>query len=87
MPGFDGSGPLGTGPIGRGMGPCGGGYAYRGRGRGFARGFGFGMGWGVNAMLLTEEEEKQALEQQKNWLETQLGAVSERLQGFDKTKK
>ena len=85
MPGMDRTGPLGTGPIGRGMGPCRGGQANWGRGRGFARGF--GMGWGVNAMPLTAEEEKQALEQQKNWLETQLGAVSERLQGFEKNKK
>lgn len=37
MPGFDGTGPNGTGPIGRGMGPCGGGF---GRGRGFGRGMG-----------------------------------------------
>jgi len=32
MPGFDRTGPLGTGPIGRGLGPCGGGGVF---GRGF----------------------------------------------------
>jgi len=38
MPGFDGTGPMGMGPMtGRGMGPC---------GRGYGRPFGFGRGWG-----------------------------------------
>jgi hypothetical protein len=59
MPGFDGTGPMGAGPMtggGRGYcnpagaayGPwCGGGYGRgMGRGRGFKRGFGPGFGMG-----------------------------------------
>ncbi len=39
MPGFDGTGPDGRGPMtGRGLGPC---------GRGLARGSGFGFGRGT----------------------------------------
>ena len=40
----DGTGPLGQGPVGKGLGPCGGGQR-RGRGRG-DRGYGKGFGWG-----------------------------------------
>lgn len=51
MPGFDGTGPLGQGPMtGRGLGNCNpnaAGYgAGRGLGRGMGRGFGRGMGRG-----------------------------------------
>ena len=38
MPRFDGTGPFGQGPMGRGMGPCG-----AGRGGGFGCGFGPGF--------------------------------------------
>lgn len=47
MPGFDGTGPLGYGPMtGRGLGPCGRGLRrgfgfYGGRRRGWGRGFGY----------------------------------------------
>jgi len=58
MPGFDGSGPWGNGPMsGGGRGRCnpgrgalpgrGGGFGYRGRGRGPCGG---GMGWGRGGM-------------------------------------
>jgi len=57
MPSFDGTGPFGTGPYGRGLGPCGMGLGRRawsnanlplgpGYGRGFGRGYGRGMGRG-----------------------------------------
>lgn len=52
MPGYDGTGPQGFGPMtGRGMGACGRGYGRRygygsGAGRGFGRGFGFFRGLG-----------------------------------------
>lgn len=49
MPGFDGTGPMGQGPLtGRQMGYCAGarGTAYRGFGRGLGRGFGRGLGRG-----------------------------------------
>ena len=39
MPYKDGTGPLGTGPIGGGRGPCGGGAR---RGGGYGRGLGLG---------------------------------------------
>ncbi len=60
MPFRDGTGPLGTGPIGRRLGPCGGygrgyyyeapyaayGYSRYGFGRGYGAGFGRGYGRG-----------------------------------------
>ena len=43
MPGFNGTGPRGMGPMtGRGMGPCGRGF---GRGMGYGMGYGRGFGW------------------------------------------
>jgi hypothetical protein len=72
MPQMDGTGPTGTGPMGRGLGPCGGGGAnqfYRGWGRGFRRGAGFR--W--NTMdAPSPEEEIQLLEGQKSWLESKI---------------
>ena len=85
MPGIDKTGPLGTGPIGRGMGPCGGGFAGRGRGRGFGRGF--GMGWNAFPRGITTDEEKVVLERQKDWLEAQVAEISKRLQEMEKTNK
>lgn len=50
MPGFDGTGPAGAGPMtGGGRGYCGTGYGYGygyGYGRGYGRGLGYGAGWG-----------------------------------------
>lgn len=82
MPGMDNTGPFGTGPIGRGMGPCGKGQGGRGRGRGFRRGG--GAGWGRFYTPLTPNDEIAVLEQQKSWLETQLDAITKRLQGAEK---
>ncbi|RLB09399.1 MAG: hypothetical protein DRG27_04490 [Deltaproteobacteria bacterium] len=52
MPGLDGTGPWGLGPMtGRGLGLCnpygpfGRGWWWRGRGFGFGRGWGRGFGW------------------------------------------
>ena len=85
MPRFDGTGPTGTGPIGRGMGPCGGGYAGgyagRGRGRGFFRG---NFGWGMGQIDALPFATKEAVAQRKTWLENQLAAVSKQLQDLDK---
>jgi len=79
MPGMDGTGPFGTGPVGRGSGPCRGGSAgqfSRGWGRNFRRGGGFG--W--NTMNLpSANEEITLLEQQKSWLESQIEALKTRL--------
>ncbi len=79
MPGRDNTGPLGTGPIGRGLGPCGGGMAYGGRGRGFGR----GRGWGFFPPALTPDEEKELLNQQKSWLQKQIDALTSRLRGLE----
>ena len=51
MPGFNGTGPNGQGPLtGGGRGPCGQGQAYgRGFGRGFAHGYGRGHGRGFGS--------------------------------------
>ncbi len=86
MPGMDKTGPLGTGPIGRGMGPCGGGKAsQRGGGRGMGRGFrqGGGAGW-LSAPAVSAEEQKTLLEQRKNWLKSQVEAVEKLLEISDK---
>jgi hypothetical protein len=89
MPRMDGTGPFGTGPIGRGLGPCGGGSAFQrnglwGMGWRFFRGGRFG--WGMTPTSLSTDEEKEMLEQQKSWLETQLAAITQRLQGFGQKK-
>ena len=83
MPRMDRTGPVGTGPIGRGIGPCGYGQAGRGMGRGFRRG---GMGRGFSYPVLSQEEDKGILESQKSWLESQLEAVTKQIQGLEKTK-
>lgn len=78
MPGRDATGPFGTGPLGRGLGPCGGGGAYRGRGFGFGRGWGFSRGWGSGFQAPVNETE--VLKDQKSWLEQQLAAIAKRLE-------
>jgi hypothetical protein len=77
MPGFDKTGPLGTGPIGKGLGPCGGGQAFQGRGRGFRGGGGF-IWQTIQSPLPAEEE--------IGLLESQLNAISRKLQELKKTK-
>ena len=65
MPGGDGTGPMGRGPLtGRGMGSCG-----RGLGRGFGRGY--GRCW-TEPITLTKEEQKKILEEQKKAIEERL---------------
>ena len=72
MPGFDGTGPRGFGPVtGRGLGPCGRGMAYGraypfgygcgfGRGRGFGRGYrmGYGLTYSAPAPLNTNTQKQ-----------------------------
>jgi len=75
MPGQDGSGPRGEGPLsGRGFGPCGRGLARgRGLGRGLGRDFGFGRGFGLREPVeLSKEEEKKILEAEKQEIEKRL---------------
>jgi hypothetical protein len=89
MPGMDKTGPLGTGPIGRCLGPCSGGKAGWGRGSAFGgRGFRRGgrAGWGTMPDALSPDEEKALLEQKQGWLKMQLESISQRLQGLDKSR-
>ncbi len=78
MPGFDGKGPEGTGPMGRGLGPCGEGDAQgRGAGLGFRRGWGRGpRGFWRNGLFSSD---KAALTHKKAWLERELDAVKSQL--------
>lgn len=80
MPAFDGSGPMGTGPIGRGMGPCGNGSAWRVRGRGFFRA---GAGFGMRQFDVPVSGQKDLLQQQQNWLQTQLNTINQRLHDME----
>lgn len=86
MPGFDGTGPRGEGPLtGRGLGPC-------GRGLGWRRSFGRWFGWrryyprpvyypgpAFGSIVLTKEEQKKVLEEQKKDLELELQRIQEKL--------
>jgi hypothetical protein len=92
MPGFDRTGPAGAGPgtgwrqgrcfgFGtRGAGRARGGF-WRRQGAGFCRrlaGFGGGLGWGRRGGLQPGQE-KDALLQEKSWLEEKLRAIEDRL--------
>ena len=86
MPGMDKTGPFGTGPMGRGMGPCGGGLAsQRGNSREMGRGFrrGGGSGW-RSTPVVSADEEKTLLEERKNWLKAQVEAVEKQLENLNK---
>ncbi|MBO8158241.1 DUF5320 domain-containing protein [Thermosyntropha sp.] len=85
MPGFDGTGPLGYGPMtGRGLGPCGRGLRRgyfgfgRGRGIGFGRRFGgFGRWFGGFADPRFVYDFN--LKDYKRYLEQELAIVNEEL--------
>ena len=74
MPGFDGTGPQGLGPLtGRGLGPCGRGYAFRrGAGRWGGRRFFNWWPWRRITTPLTKEEEIAALEQELQEIQQRL---------------
>jgi len=74
MPGQDGTGPQGQGPMtGRGLGPCGWGMR-----RGFGRGFGWRC-WGAAPMTFTKEEEKKILEAELKEIELEKREIEKRL--------
>lgn len=80
MPRFDGTGPMGIGPLtGRGMGPCGGGMR-RSMWRGFGRGFGFGRRW-------TQKDEEGALKEEIEILEEELSEAKKDLESLKGQKK
>ena len=73
MPGGDGTGPRGEGPMtGRGLGPCGRGLAVRRRFRGRFRPI-------AQQITLTKQEQKKILEEEKKDLELELKAIQEKL--------
>lgn len=93
MPRGDGTGPNGAGAMtGRGMGYCAGfnapGFANAGAGRGFRRGFGRGRGFGrqsfvptqsVQPTVITEQEQKQFLEEDLKGLKQEMEEIQKRL--------
>ncbi len=83
MPGYDGTGPMGRGPMtGRGYGPCGFGFGWR-RQFGMGRGLGRYFNW---QMPVDESEEKQALSEYKKALEEELEDVKKQLEAKNKRK-
>ena len=74
MPGRNGTGPQGAGPLtGRGSGPCGRGLArgsWFGRGSGSGRGLGFGRRW-------TQTDEKAAIDEEEQILKEELAQIQE----------
>ena len=94
MPGHDGTGPQGRGPLtGRGLGNCQGAGSRQGFGRGFGQGRGFGGGFGRGGMARgqgfgfsapayqepTKEEEKTYLESELKAAEEDIKAIKKRL--------
>ena len=79
MPGYDGTGPEGSGPTGLGLGPCGSGDVQDSEGRflGFQRGWGGRRGarrWPRRRVSDAEE-----LTARKRWLERELASVNSQL--------
>ena len=76
MPRQDQTGPLGYGPAtGWGRGPC---------GRGLKRGRGFGQGL---RRFWSPQNEKQALEQEENFLQKELEAIRQEIANLKRSKK
>ena len=100
MPGGDRTGPRGQGAMtGRGLGSCSGVNSNmygRGLGRGLGRGIGFGAGMGLGAgrgfggyypNSYAQVSPKEALSEEKSWLENRLSAISEQLNGLPEDNK
>ena len=81
MPGRDGRGPQGEGPLsGRGLGPCGRGLA---RGKGFGRGLGRGLGLGRGFAFGWREPVELSKGEQKKILEAHKEEIEKRLKELD----
>ncbi len=81
MPGYDGTGPLGKGPMtGRGFGPCGLGLGWRKR-FGAGRGLGRYFDWNWPA---TREDQEKALAEYKKALEEEMEDVEKELADLQK---
>jgi len=77
MPGFDGSGPYGDGPRGRGFCPCRDNRSNVRYGRRFGRRGWFG--WGRNASYYAPQDEIVDLEREKSFLEKRLEDIRQLL--------
>lgn len=83
MPGGDGTGPMGRGPLtGRGLGVCAGGtpvgYYGQGYGMGLGRRRGFGRGYASYRLPVAGDQE--ILELQKQELQTRLNLLNKQLE-------
>jgi len=84
MPGGDGMGPLGTGPIGGGRGPCGAGFA-RGAGRRFGQmGYGRGQRFGGIMPIASVKPDAAFLKQEAQSLKTRLAEVEKEIATSEK---
>ncbi len=96
MPARDGTGPYGTGPVGRGLGPCGGNEQQFGDNQQFGMGRAnrwgqrrFGnrhprWGWRANTVSNAADSEIQNLQDRQNWLKDQLDAVTREIENRNK---
>ncbi len=75
MPYLDGTGPLGDGPRGRGMGPCRAGGPGQGMGRGRRAGFGRRF---RSLPDISDEDLEKSIRMEINALEARLKALQER---------
>lgn len=79
MPGFDGTGPRGLGPMtGRGLGPCGPGPGW-GRGRGFGRSFAGPWCCYPFCPPTSKQDQAETLKNYKQTLEQELKAVNQEI--------
>ncbi len=80
MPWRDGTGPFGTGPVGRRMGPCGYSRSYGfGPGRGWRRGW----YWQNPVQTVAPEEERKILENQKEFLLRELEEIKRQIKEIE----
>lgn len=91
MPGRDGSGPLGAGPLtGRGLGPCAGRRLKYAAGAGAGIGLGLGLGLGLGRRrrfrgagstpaAVSGKTRKQLLQEQKDLLTRRLDAIERQM--------
>lgn len=87
MPGRDGSGPLGAGPLtGRGLAPCAGNRLKYAAGAGIGLGLGLGLGFGrrrrfraASQPAVSSETRKQLLQEQKDLLTRRLDAIERQI--------
>jgi hypothetical protein len=90
MPARNGTGPFGTGPVGRRFGPCQGNEQETVYGQPFGMGMAHRRGRRFDNQpprweTLTSIDEKQVLQNRQNWLQEQLAIISRRIEEISKT--